>query len=763
MKPTYVFRLKKDDSTYYGLVAGVVGTSSSPVNLESTVVDWKSFQIRYTRHEKYHGVFRSYSPDTIRFANDGAKILRYVFNTQGASEAICYFEILRLKTSTQTYETLVNCAIDFSQYKNSVHYVDVHLMEGGLSALLNAYDTTEYPIPLTSPGLDPDSTYLWVDGLLFKGTVNYETQARGLSVLSINTPGADYNTSPFGMPFIGYEGEYAAIVGQTVICDPTGTITALAGTFDEKWAYNILKAGTYEFTIDPLPLNMQWGATNPDGVKVEIWAEAFSSASFGASLGPAYRLQLYSNTGSYQSAGTILSETVPAMFYSRTLPAGSFVIIYFRIKANSPHAGGPYPNRVLIDMPTSPVKARVKYDYIPIPHPCRSISHSNLFKKLFHKLTSSTAVDPISDLLVIPSDTTAEQMQIIPKNTYFTCGDGLRRLYYDANLNLVDPIIKMTIADFHDDAYLSIGGSMGIEKDSSNNEVLRMERLEHFYQKDVLIKNLGSKITEWKMYPYTKYLGNNYKIGSKDQNYTDINGRYEFNSLINTKSPIIRTQNDIDLTGPFRDDPYGIIYTQINFANKETSDTESDNDVFKIQSDGHVLSGIESVGLTPDPVRLDRTHTITAGLPADIAAMIFNVAFTPQRKLYHLKSWMKSWFHGIIAPKLTFLTATKNSKLVSQLGLNPPITEEGDIDLSGDDTELIFKPWVFDFKAQIPLDLLSLMAANPYGAFGHEVYRRGKKHYLEGFVLDIGINDATKEIYNVKLLCSPNTDIEDLL
>ena len=327
MKPLHTYRLKRDNTTYYYVdAAGVVATSPTPVNLEAAVVDWKTFQMRWTRHSKYNGVFRSYSPETVRFAGPAAKILRYIFNTDGATEAVCFFEIARENNDSLAYETLVSCAIDFSQYKNSVHYVDVHLMEGGLSADLNAFDTTEYPIEIESPVTNTDFDFLWMDGVLFKGAFNYQTQEAGETFITIGTLGADFNTSILGMAAIGNEGEYGAGISQSVICDPTGTITALAGTFDEKWIFNAILAGTYSLTIDPLPITMLFSSASPHNMQVEIRARQYSSASFGSYI-PGSELTIWSNTGGFVAPGTILSETTPLMFYTAAFPADSYLVL----------------------------------------------------------------------------------------------------------------------------------------------------------------------------------------------------------------------------------------------------------------------------------------------------------------------------------------------------------------------------------------------------------------------------------------------------
>ena len=163
-KPIFQFRLRYDPTLYYYVDAGVVTTSVTPVNISKSVVDWDKLQIHFKRHGTYIGVFRSYAPEAMRFANDAAKILRYIFMTQGDTEAICELEVYKLNSTDQLYYPRCICTVNFSQYKNSLNYVNAALMEGGLSAKLNAYDTTDFEIELQEPGDDEDTEWIWISG-----------------------------------------------------------------------------------------------------------------------------------------------------------------------------------------------------------------------------------------------------------------------------------------------------------------------------------------------------------------------------------------------------------------------------------------------------------------------------------------------------------------------------------------------------------------------------------------------------------------------
>ena len=218
-KDKFKFRLRRDASLYYHIDAGVFATSATPVDLKHSVVDWMKLQMQWRRHGRYPGVFGNYAPDTVRFAKDAAKILRYLHNRMGGKEAVCELEIAKLSTTDQLYYPRAVCKINFSRYVNHSTHVDVMLIYGGLASLLSSFDTTDFAIPLGEPGTDPDTDYVWMTGTQFKGAFNYETMTGGVIKINENTVGATFNTSLMGMIYINTDGEYGAGTGSTTICE----------------------------------------------------------------------------------------------------------------------------------------------------------------------------------------------------------------------------------------------------------------------------------------------------------------------------------------------------------------------------------------------------------------------------------------------------------------------------------------------------------------------------------------------------------------
>lgn len=769
MKPTYQFRFRKDSSTYYSADdAGHVGTSPVAVVTEGAIVDWQKLQLQWKRHSFYHGVMREFSPEAVKIAQQGAAICRYIFNTQGDMEAVAELEVYKLRTSNQEYYLRAVCAIDFSKYQNEKLFVSVALMQGGLSAKLQAYDTIDFTIPIGDPSSDPDSDLLWLSGdpgvdpggLMLLGQYNYQTQKDGGADITLtDTPARPYQEMATGMVYVNMEGEYTVGV----------TNSPLTGAAVDTWSGGVLTnmyvlkairdfsgtaSGAFNFaTIANLP-----GSTQ--NLTLSVRAKVLRGESLSSATVVSDTLIWTDPAGAIIPGAFSPTLSTALLSHSITMVTGDMLVYVFRATAATSQAPGTV-SLLEVTLDSQPVDWSINFEYRQDDTPCRVLSHYNLFKKLFHKLTESTAVNPVSDLLTTDVYPGPEVYNLNPKNTFFTCGDALRQLYLSTDgSSAADPSIKTNIRAFAMDALVSLCAGIGIERDGSGNEILRLEHLSHFYQKDVLIADLGSKISKFRMSRFTEYLGNQIKAGYPTQTYDEVNGRFEFNVENIYKTPITRVRRETDSKSVYHTGCYDAEYVRANLANKKTTDSSNDNETFKFQSSGNRL---EIAGLTPDPLQMDRAQTVTAGLPASVWPTVYNIPLSPARNMRRLLPWLKSLFYNIPSPVLKFETGTKNKYLESSMYTGPTVTENADIDLTPDGTgeDIIFKPWVFEFEAEVPIDLPDLMESNPYGVFRFTFIRAGVSYELDGFVLECGITDATNDIYNFKLLCSPNTVVPE--
>lgn len=342
-----------------------------------------------------------------------------------------------------------------------------------------------------------------------------------------------------------------------------------------------------------------------------------------------------------------------------------------------------------------------------------------------------------------------------PANLMVTCGDAIRGLpsAEEIALGATNPMIKTNFESFTKDVFASQCAGIGIET-IDGVETVVCEQLSHFYQRGVLIFDMGASIEpNWRRYPYTEYVANNVKAGYTDQNYNDVNGRYEYNSTVNWKTTDERAQNDADYVTPYRADCYGVEYARINYGGKTSTDSQSDNSTFKILTTGETEP---FGGFDPDPYVLQRDQVVTAGLPADIAPTVFNMPLSPKRQIGRLLPFLKSNYYGLTSPLLEFQSGTKNTNLVSTVfSFSTP--EDDDLDLSATTDDILWIPEVFEITGPVPRNADELIEANQYGEIGF-IIRKGNIEFPgRGFILESGGNTANNKAMKFTLLLSPDT------
>ncbi len=113
------------------------------------------------RDNYYNGMLRTLSLP-INFVFDGKSIIEAAF-LKYSFEAEVILEVTQLNRKSFTYEEIYNSELDFSQYDNDGTTVSVILMDGGVSKLIKAKESTKFEYELT--GLDVVNMIL--PGVLF--------------------------------------------------------------------------------------------------------------------------------------------------------------------------------------------------------------------------------------------------------------------------------------------------------------------------------------------------------------------------------------------------------------------------------------------------------------------------------------------------------------------------------------------------------------------------------------------------------------------
>jgi hypothetical protein len=463
--------------------------------------------------------------------------------------------------------------------------------------------------------------------------------------------------------------------------------------------------------------------------------------------------------------------------------------------------------------------------FVPQSSICRAISHNQLFQYLFNQLVGNGGLLPFpgqtpgtqsfgftasSSLLTTPrypSDN--NNWDLDPTCTFFTCGDSLRGLktvtivdpYFNDGLPFdcyIVPAIYTNFYDFAKDLLTDLMGSIGIEKNGFGTDKLVAESLYYFFDDSKVIADLSDDISGFEMTDFNDYRGSSMSAGQPDEQFDAINGPLETMSEVDYATPVTKIVKVIDFKTNYRSDPYGIELTRANIGNKTNINSSSDNDTFKIQVfnlnlvtvlDLENWGGLSGWASTVDALILKRANQINSGLPAPLLLpavqpyQMYNITFSPQRKMLRSIPWLKSNYYGLPNSLISITAYKKNIRNVWNAGAGM-VTESnwiniGNVDqtytppfsttpvtIPKDTQPLIFKPYVFTFTSKVPVNLAQLMTppGTPgggmmYGKIKFIFTRNGVQYPLAGFVLEAGITPGTNATYNYKLLCSPTVNI----
>lgn len=361
----------------------------------------------------------------------------------------------------------------------------------------------------------------------------------------------------------------------------------------------------------------------------------------------------------------------------------------------------------------------IKMDYRYRETTVKCLRASYVFQQLTSKITSSR-YQAASSLL----DTEAFDYVM-------TCGDAIR--------GIAGAKIKTSLNDFITSYNTRFNCGLGIE---GGKAILEKER---YYFRDNVIINLG-EVAKLRSKPAADRLFNAIKIGWPNQTYDGVNGRDEFNTTHLYTSSITRVQKTLDLTSVYRADCYGIEDLRINLADKNTTDSDSDNDVFivNIASDG-------AGGYILNRPAFDNITGLIS------PSTVFNILLSPKRCLLEHGYSLHCGLDKQDDTYLVFQTTDKNADLSTTLN-GVTIKESANV-LVGALSPALSYPEELEFDCEVPVNVKEVIEADPFGQVG--LLWEGKPLY--GHIYEVGQQPAMNQPQTWKLLASKNTDMTHLI
>jgi len=690
-RPQTLYFITETDGRVRQIVNGVVTSLNKKTPLRYAPIGDDDIQIMWERSMDWWGQVRNFSLP-LGFVGDGKSILRndgYKFNTDRELWLLIKFLTCEIAPAEYKiyYKHLYKGQIDMGSLEDvqGEQRVNVNIMEGGIAKLLSAYGDTEYLIPF-----DDDSVLVNMDGIQIDNSASYIVTGEISNTIWTNR-------HPMPMGYINSETLGSESVFGTQELE---NISNLGDYINESDNYFLINTGLTAQTYR-LRRKLRFTCTNND-------------------INAAYRVDLFRRstgiaaTNIYNSLVSLVDgQTYDIdIDFTFTLDPGDIAYIINDFFGAFP--GGSVDVTIQFEDGTDII---VEYVSREPSTQVRAMSPINVYKKLAVKI----GIDPdkaISGLLT-------------SSTYYLTCGDAIRGIESDT------VGIKTTMNLFCKafDCYYSTG--RGIESGD-----LVYERRTYFFDQSKTATALGS-CREFKPSRAVELMHPSIRIGHKEQQIDNVNGRYDFNGYHVYTTPVKGAGgNELNLVSPYKAGPYEIEIKRIIQSGKPTTDDQRDNEVYVLD-----------VAPTADPevFDLDRSVVPDSGVPYPDS--IFNVRLRPSAMLQQHYRWIRSWEYQYDGQINRFEQANRNSDLVVaglKDGRDVAISSMGD---------RIFLPWWFEFENPVPVALPDSLDADPNIPFT----TTWEGVDFGGFMFNAGIAPVSSAPQVFKLLSFPDNDLTELI
>lgn len=537
----FLYYLLEEDGRSNRVVNGVVTTTGTPTPLPNTPDGWQEVSLAWERNREKHGILRGFSRD-LGFVKDGAHILRDAYYKNHIDRKMfLLIQQLGLEYDPTYYKWLYSFLykgeIDLSTFKDTRDKVTVNIMEGGLSKSVNIGQTVVHEIPLTD---DPDTVFLKMDGIELQERAKYEM----LTELSIAK--SVYGTNFFApATFINREGELPYI-----FFGPQSLQEATSLAWDDKLASD----------------NYMTKAADNNSSVINVLIEGtirYSCTDNDPSNGFRMRFirsnQLIADQNDYEifADGAIVSGSNYEHAISLTIP----LLPGERLYLEGIYTGGA-GNEVSIEYDDESVfhlsyQRRGETSYVP------AMTRKSLMRKLLNKIAGH---EDYSISTLLDSD-----------NRLVTSGDALR--------GIEDAVIKTSLQDFFGDVNADLCAGMGIEAGAATanlpaGERLTIEARAGYYDSSSPI-DLG-EVQDWEVAYAADMAISAIKVGWKEPDIENVNGKYEFNAQTVFTTPQKRINREYNIVSPYKGSAFEAELTRISMNGKDSTDAKNDNDCFVI-------------------------------------------------------------------------------------------------------------------------------------------------------------------------------------
>lgn len=495
--------------------------------------NWDDFELVYKR-SNYDGVIRSFSTK-FEFVNRSYELLKEEFakNYLSSKAGIAFYK----RNNSWNWDKIFHCTLDFGTYSEDGMVVSINAVDDNLAAIIKAKRNILYEYPVA----DLYTRSLNYDGLKFQyeakyvlGGNTYESDG----VQYVNITSISNGTNAYTIPIYKLSNSELPSLDSPIIFS------------DAQFTGNSLEEGV-PFAEALADVHVDFNFTTDyyvhiyQGVVNSIKLRVFKKDSGGA----------IEDVWSHYSDGfyKYINEIIPI-----DLIKGQKV--YFMMELTF---GAPITNNVDVVFPNFSLgisfMSRINTVNIDV------ISPITVLGKLLDSMTDST--ETYSGLI----DDYDPRMSMDRLSTsYIMAAESARGL---PNAKLYTSYKKF--CDWME-------AEFGYVPVINENTVTFMHRDKLFTS--TVVKDLGTDINDYEFSVNDSLIYSSVKVGYDKEDYDSVNGRDEFRFTNEFSTGLNLRDNTLSLISPYRADAYGIEFL-VQKRGKDTTDNDSDNDVFFVSCD----------------------------------------------------------------------------------------------------------------------------------------------------------------------------------
>lgn len=645
---------------------------------------WEESFIEWERSERDLGIIRNYSIP-LKWTLDGAFFLRNSFYRKGL-QAFTSLTIKKLVPASLEYIDFYIGTIDYSTIVDNYVTVEASIMDSSMASRIKAYSGTLFEIPLDGP----DSIEIEFQGIALQEKAIFLTKG-----WQPNTANARFNYMSVDLK----DTPESKIPNTPVRSSPvvpsssTETIPANDAWFFQAPTSQVARAvGEIKLHIEVNSPSNSWSLDFVTADSVAI----VNVVNIGAFIIPPFPAPDFDLT----------------FAFDKQIAIGENHKLWIRLSNNG---GNTNTAQTIITSFT------LEYLNKAGESIARGMRADKVFEALIQRVSG------------VANKTQSFLLSQDFNSMYYVSGDSLR--------GLSQPKLKINLQDFVRDWNGIACAGLGVE-----NEFAVLERRDYFFRKSQKIDTLGPVQSVIFEIPQN-YIINTIKVGSKDVNVNDVNGRFEFNSEVQWQTPITKISQEYDILTASRTDAYGIEFTRIDFFNKETTDSKSDNEAFIIDVKVDVVNR--------PALRADRYQS-ASGSPA--IESVYNLRLSPKQNLLRHNYWIASAMNGVENFFINFSSALKNPDLITTDLSGKTVIESQNIYIQ-DLGDKLYLPIVATVQTKYAKSIFTVINNSPYGYLEFQWL----DNTYRGYILSASFNPANYEQKEFKLLLTPDNNLLSLI